>query len=263
MIDRVEIGDAVLYHGDCLEVLSNFPSIESVLTSPPYGDIRTYGGSYVNKPQEVINAINLVDGGACIWNVSDEVINGSESGESFRQALFAIDKGWRLHDTMIWCKGGTAFPDSNRYLQAFEYIFIFSNGRPKNVQILRDRKNVKPPNTSNMTTERQRDGSLKYPESERKTSSYGIRVNYWEIPPEASSKERTAHPAQMSKKLATDLIYSYGGNTVLDPFMGSGTTGVSCANLGRKFIGIEIERKYFDIACERIEAAYAQGRLFA
>ena len=51
--------------------------------------------------------------------------------------------------------------------------------------------------------------------------------------------------------------------TILDPFMGSGTTGVACANLGRKFIGIEIEERYFDIACERISAAYAQGRLFA
>jgi DNA modification methylase len=50
--------------------------------------------------------------------------------------------------------------------------------------------------------------------------------------------------------------------TILDPFMGSGTTGVACANLGRKFIGIEIEEKYFDIACERITAAQAQGRLF-
>ena len=52
-------------------------------------------------------------------------------------------------------------------------------------------------------------------------------------------------------------------HVVLDPFMGSGTTGVACANLGRSFIGIEIEPKYFDIACKRIEAAYAQGRLFA
>lgn len=53
------------------------------------------------------------------------------------------------------------------------------------------------------------------------------------------------------------------GGFVLDPFMGSGTTGVACANLGRKFIGIEIEPKYFDIACRRIEAAYKQPRLFA
>ncbi len=51
--------------------------------------------------------------------------------------------------------------------------------------------------------------------------------------------------------------------TVLDPFMGSGTTGVACAQLGRKFIGIEIERKYFDIACERIDNAYRQQRMFA
>lgn len=56
---------------------------------------------------------------------------------------------------------------------------------------------------------------------------------------------------------------SADGETVLDPFMGSGTTGVACANLGRRFIGIEIEPRYFDIACERIAAAYAQGRLFA
>ena len=57
-------------------------------------------------------------------------------------------------------------------------------------------------------------------------------------------------------------LFSNPNELICDPFMGSGTTGVACANLGRKFIGIEIERKYFDIACERIEAAYAQGRLF-
>ena len=74
----------------------------------------------------------------------------------------------------------------------------------------------------------------------------------------------SAHPFQ--KPLAVMdwcLTKIPDAQTILDPFMGSGTTGVACANLGRKFIGIEIERKYFDIACERIAAAYAQGRLFA
>ena len=72
----------------------------------------------------------------------------------------------------------------------------------------------------------------------------------------------SGHPSQKPLSLLTKLI-GYTQGTILDPFMGSGTTGVACANLGRKFIGIEIEEKYFDIACERIEAAYAQGRLFA
>jgi DNA modification methylase len=77
-------------------------------------------------------------------------------------------------------------------------------------------------------------------------------------------KDGTQHPTQKPVNLMTWCIEQIGNpQTILDPFMGSGTTGVACANLGRKFIGIELERKYFDIACERIAAAYAQGRLFA
>ena len=69
------------------------------------------------------------------------------------------------------------------------------------------------------------------------------------------------HPTEKPLSLMQEVV-SWTDGRVIDPFMGSGTTGVACANLGRKFIGIEIEPKYFDIACERIEAAYAQGRLF-
>lgn len=73
-----------------------------------------------------------------------------------------------------------------------------------------------------------------------------------------------AHPCEKPIALMEwCLSFLPDAETVLDPFMGSGTTGVACANLGRKFIGIEKEPKYFDIACERISAAYAQGRLFA
>ena len=69
------------------------------------------------------------------------------------------------------------------------------------------------------------------------------------------------HPTQKPVYLMEQIV-KWTAGTVIDPFMGSGTTGVACANLGRKFIGIEIDEKYFDIACERIEAAQAQGRLF-
>jgi len=70
------------------------------------------------------------------------------------------------------------------------------------------------------------------------------------------------HPTQKPVSLMQWCVNFAKGNSVLDPFMGSGTTGVACANLGRKFIGIEICEQYFDVACERITAAYAQGRLF-
>ena len=72
------------------------------------------------------------------------------------------------------------------------------------------------------------------------------------------------HPTQKPVRLLSWCLDQIpDAQTILDPFMGSGTTGVACAQLGRKFIGIEIEPRYFDIACKRIEAAYAQGRLFS
>ena len=81
---------------------------------------------------------------------------------------------------------------------------------------------------------------------------------------EGESGEKSLHPTQKPIALMAWLIkeYTKPGDTILDPFMGSGTTGVACANLDRKFIGIEIEEKYFDIACKRIEIAYSQPRLF-
>jgi len=80
----------------------------------------------------------------------------------------------------------------------------------------------------------------------------------------ATNPERVGHPTQKPLALMCWTIAAVNaGDLILDPFMGSGTTGVACMNLGRKFIGIEIEPKYFDIACERIENAQRQGRLFA
>ena len=79
-----------------------------------------------------------------------------------------------------------------------------------------------------------------------------------------TNPERVGHPTQKPLRLMEwCLSFVADAQTILDPFMGSGTTGVACANLGRKFIGIEISEKYFDIACSRIDAAYRQGRLFA
>jgi site-specific DNA-methyltransferase (adenine-specific) len=262
--EKIVIGNAELYCGDCLDILPTLGKVDAVVTSPPYGEMRDYGGSFIKKPEQIFPMLDVSDGGPIVWNTNDQHIDGGESGESFRQALAGIENGWKLHDTMIWCKGGAAFPDSNRYWQAFEYIFIFVNGKIRAFNPIRDRKN-RYPNSSKFGAERQKDGTTKKPKTERFTSDVGARLNYWEIPPEMSNKIRTGHPAQMSQRLCGDLVFSFTSNdyVVLDPFMGSGTTGVACMNLGRKFIGIELEPKYFGIACERIRMAQAQGRLFA
>jgi len=75
------------------------------------------------------------------------------------------------------------------------------------------------------------------------------------------AKEKRVHPTQKPVAVMQWCV-NFTTGTVLDPFMGSGTTGVACANLGRNFIGIEMDERYFDIACKRIEQAYLQPRLF-
>ena len=92
------------------------------------------------------------------------------------------------------------------------------------------------------------------------------RIRYmWNGMLRANKEPRGDHPTQKPVGVMSWCIslLPHPNSTILDPFMGSGTTGVACANLGRKFIGIESEQKYFDVACKRIEAAYAQQRLFA
>lgn len=266
-MSRIEhIGDATLYLGDCRDVLPTLPRVSAVLTSPPYDGVRDYGDGFVGfdwKP--VFNALpNALEyGGVVVWNVADQVVNGSETGTSFRQALYALDRGLRLHDTMIYCKEGVTFPDANRYHPAFEYVFVFSSGAPKHFNGIRDWKNKWGGSTMH-GTDRLQDGSTKQISGPgRPIPEMGLRRNWWVIA-NSYNGETAGHPAPMPYKLASDHIetWTVSGETVLDPFMGSGTTGVACAKLGRKFIGIEIEPKYFDIACRRIEDAYKQADLF-
>jgi site-specific DNA-methyltransferase (adenine-specific) len=258
------IGDARLILGDCREVLPTLSGVDAVVTSPPYGDIRAYGD---HAPVNCLVVINLIanilsTGGVCVWNVADQVVDGSETGESFKQALRAIECGLRLHDTMIYCKEGVSFPDANRYLPCFEYMFVFSNGAPRCFNGIKDRKN-KWAGSPIHGTRRERDGELHRTSNHgNPVPEYGLRRNWWVVSPWADAA--IDHPAKMPPSIASDHIetWSSAGDLVLDPFMGSGTTGVACARLGRRFIGIEIEPKYFDIACRRIEAAQRQRDLF-
>ena len=263
MSDIVRMGDATLYLGDCLEILPTLDKVDAVVTSPPYDDLREYGGHGFSW-RGTISALSesVVRGGIIMWNVADSVVDGSESCESFRQALLFKDAGFRLHDTMIYLRTNVNFPDPVRYEHGFEYMFVFSVGKPKTFNPILDRPN-KWAGLAMHGTDRQADGTLTPISGLGKlVNRVGKRFNWWFL---TNNEGNNGHPAPMPYQMAHDHVTSWTSeqDTVMDPLMGSGTTGVACANLGRKFIGIEIERKYFDIACERIEAAYAQGRLFA
>lgn len=252
--------------GDCRDVIPTLEPVAMVMTSPPYDGIRDYGDGFLGidcLPVISLLADRLLPGGVIVWNVADQTVDGSETGTSFRQALHAKACGLRLHDTMIYCKERVSFPDANRYHPAFEYMFVFSNGAPSVFDGIRDYRN-KWAGTKIHGTERERDGS-----TSKKTGSgsdipeYGLRRNWWVVN-NAHSGEAKGHPAPMPYSIAYDHIATWTrrGDEVLDPFLGSGTSGVAAIKQGRRFVGIELDAGYFDIACKRIEQALRQPDFF-
>lgn len=250
-----------LHLGDCLEVMKTLlgNSIDLTVTSPPYDNLRNYNG-YCFDFEGIAKELYRVtkDGGVVVWVVGDATINGSETGTSFRQALYFKEIGFNLHDTMIYQKNNFANPSSNRYHQIFEFMFVLSKGKPKSFNPIKDRKNVCFGESNWGTNKaRQKDGSFK--ERQKKiVSEYGMRYNIWEFMTSKgfATKDNFAysHPAIFPEKVAYDHIFSWSneGDTVLDCFLGSGTTGKVAKQLNRKFIGIEISQEYLDIAKRRI-----------
>lgn len=250
-----------IYHGDCREILPQVSPFDLVVTSPPYGEIREYGGHLSTDLLSVIGLLadGLRPGGVIMWNVMDQTVNGSESGESFRQALYAKDRGLLLHDTMVYCKEAVVFPDANRYHPAFEYMFVWSKGAPRHFNGIRDRKN-RWAGSKIHGTRRYADGITRRPHKDGDPiPSDGLRWNWWVLPTAAQEADGVDHPARMPSAMARAHIttWSIAGDLVLDPFMGSGTTLRAAKDLGRKAIGIEISEAYCEIAAKRM----AQGVL--
>lgn len=264
-----------LINDDCLNSMQSLEpeSIDLVVTSPPYDNLRNYNNEvkwdfdiFKQVANELYNVVK--DGGVIVWVVNDATINGSETGTSFRQALYFKEIGFNLHDTMIYQKTGIPFPEQVRYYPCFEYMFVLSKGKPKTIHLLT--KKNKFSGHSPKTTERQVDGSLKISnviKKGKKVKEYGVRFNIWKY---ATGKGHSAknpiafeHPAIFPLQLAKDHILSWSNpnDTVLDPFMGSGTTGVACLQTNRSFIGIEKVEKYYDIAKERIKEEKVQRKL--
>lgn len=255
-----------IYHGNNVDVLAGFPDacIDLTVTSPPYDNLRQYNG-YVFDFEGVAKQLYRVTkpGGVVVWVVGDEVVNGGETGESFRQALGFMAQGFNLHDTMIYAKNGPAHPDVLRYHQVFEFMFIFSKGKPKAVNLLADRKNKWAGHSNFGTrTNRGKDGTIGGSTREGRTvKDYGTRWNIWEINNgygySADEDYAYQHPAVFPESLARDHILSWSnpGDIVLDPFVGSGTTCKMAKETGRRWIGIDISAEYCKLAERRVAGA--------
>lgn len=258
----------ILNHLECCDNvvgLQRLPddSIDLTVTSPPYDNLRTYNGNIdqwcFEKFQAIARELYRItkDGGVIVWIVADATVKGSETGTSFRQALYFKECGFNLHDTMIWNKNDSSFPCPSRYQSCFEYMFIFSKGKPKTTNLIEDRKNIRGGEKLSGTN-RQRNGKTTQKSGVKKgrvIKEFGKRFNVWNVSSCKSNTERTGHPAQFPEQLASDHIISWSapGDIVLDPFMGSGTTAVAAIKNGRKYIGFEISEEYCEIAQRRID----------
>ena len=237
-------------------------SVDLVVTSPPYDNLRQYKGfcfDFVNLAKELFRIVKL--GGVIVWIINDATVEGSETGSSFRQALGFMEQGFKLHDTMIWCKdGGGACGSNYAYTQNFEYMFVFKKGeQPKTVNLIKDKPNqsfnpygknkitVFEKSRRNVEVERDKKRQIQIQEFSR-------RNNWWLLTP-TQEDGSDFHPAVFPERLVRDHIISWSneGDLVLDPFMGSGTTAKVARSFNRKFIGFEISKEYCELANKRLQ----------
>jgi site-specific DNA-methyltransferase (adenine-specific) len=248
--------------GDCSLILDAFDqgSIDLVLTSPPYDNLRMYKGYHfpfetiANKLFRVVRV-----GGIVVWVVSDATINGTETGSSFTQALYFKEAGFNIHDTMIFRKRNP-IPQiyRKRYNNEFEFMFVFSKGvvtvhNPIMVDCLHAGLELNGTTYKNYSRHEQHREKLANPVKNKK-----IRGNIWEyvVGKNLEDQEAKEHPAPFPCELARDHILSWSneGQIVLDPMCGSGTTCKVAKKLHRNFIGIDISKEYCKIAQNRIDS---------
>jgi site-specific DNA-methyltransferase (adenine-specific) len=255
-----------IYNIDCLSGLKELEndSVNLTVTSPPYDNLRTYGNITdwnfeIFKPiaEELYRVTK--PGGIVVWIVGDAAINGSETGSSFRQALYFQEIGFKIHDTMIYHKNSSAFPariDSKRYTQIFEYMFVFVKGKIRNdIKLIADKRNKWAGWTNwGQHTQYDSEGNLVKTQNIKPIAEFSLRTNIWKYNVSFNDKI-VKHPAVFPEQLAEDCILSWSveGDTVLDPFMGSGTTAKMAMLNNRNFIGFEINEEYYNGILKRLD----------
>lgn len=253
-----------IYNLDCLVGMAdlNDDSVDMVITSPPYDNLRTYKdkidecwGEHIWKP--IIKELHriLKPGGVAVWVVADATIDGGESGTSFRQALFFQECGFKIYDTMIYQKKNPIPQNHKRYEQCWEYMFVFSKGKPSVFNGI----TVETVNGGKVMDWGGRKTSMDAKQCRRDVES-NIRVTkgtklHNNIFTYSIGGGNSGHPAVFPLKLAVDQVktWSNPGDIILDPFMGSGTTAMACLMTDRKYIGYEISKDYYESSLKRLE----------
>lgn len=266
-----------IYCESNLETMAKMPNgfIDLTVTSPPYDDLRTYNG-YSFPFEEIAKELYRVtkNGGVLVWVIADQTKNGSETGTSFKQALFFKEIGFNLHDTMIYNRN-SRFPENVRYYQEFEYMFVFSKGKPNCFNPLKQRKteetikDLKRRNKQKTKLRKDNEKVIQNRFTEKsKNNDLRVRSNIWSysVGGGKTSKDKIAfqHPAIFPEQLANDHIISWSneGDLVYDCFIGSGTTAKMALLNNRNYIGSELSQEYVDIANKRLKPYLDQQTLF-
>lgn len=251
---------------DNVKTMKKMPdnSIDLVVTSPPYDDLRDYEKKltwnfdiFKKVAKELYRIMKI--GGVVVWVIGDKTSNGNKSLTSFKQALYFQEIGFKMYDVIIYEKSGASPPHKNRYFNSFEYMFVLSKGNPKTINLLKDKKNsCAGMSTYSEITRREKDGSLTKKEK-KIINEYGVRTNIWKYNNGKgfATKDKIAykHPAIFPENLVDDHIKSWSNENdiVLDPFGGSGTTIKECIKLNRRWIYIDNVDDYCKIAKDRIK----------
>jgi DNA modification methylase len=262
--------DLEIYNESNLDTMGRMPDncIDLTVTSPPYDGLRNYNG-YSFPFEEIAKELYRVtkDGGVVVWVVNDSTKNGSESLTSFRQALFFKEIGFNVYDTMIYAKNNYIPLTHNRYEQQFEYMFVFSKGKPKTFNpLMKENKQVGQIKGGSFRQKMDEKGKR---HKDIGVSEFSIKPNIWfyNVGMANSTKDKIAfnHSAIFPEQLANDHILSWSneGDVVYEPFAGSGTTGKMAFLNKRKCIMSEISLEYCELSKQRLLPYTSNIGLFA
>jgi len=249
--------------GECASLMDAMPKgcIDLTVTSPPYDNLREYQG-YVFDFEAIARQLWRVTkpGGVVVWVVGDATINGSETGTSFRQALYFIQLGFNLHDTMIYETDRPPVHDA-RYQPCFDFMFVLSKAIPKTFHAILTKTTHGGRKREHAIGFRYPDGSVKPQCTPGDYAKEFKKTNIWYYSTgRRPDRERLLvrdHPGAFPDGLARDHILSWSnpGDIVFDPMVGSGTTCKIAKELGRHWLGFDISLEYVEIARKRVEFA--------
>lgn len=245
-----------LFTSECNAFMDNLPDncIKLTVTSPPYDKLRLYNGFTFDFERTAKNLFRITEtGSVLVWVVGDQTVKGSETGSSFKQALFFMSLGFKLHDTMIYAKLNYIPQTHNRYEQEFEYMFVFVKGKVRTFNPIMVKSRTAG-TAQNLSCKGYgfKEGSFRRRAENTVIKDLKVPGNIFYYACGASGKN---HEAVFPNKLAADHIFTWSNESdiVFDPFSGSGTTCEEAKKANRCFIGCDISEQYTKDAQEIID----------